>query len=288
MARARGRPGCGRRRHPVPRARHRREHRASSASRSALLLQPLPYATPDRLVILWNPSPGLGIAEDWFSTAQYFDIKAAHRRFDEVAIAIGGNYNLTGDGEPERIGTIRVSSNLLPLLGARPALGRLFDRRTTIAPARAGTAVLSHGTWMRRYGGDPRVVGRSLIAQRPAVPDRRRAAGRLHAAARGDAHARRRRGRPRCCCRCRSAPTRATTRTREDYNILAQAEAGRARCSGAGGDGRPHRAAAPRASRMSIRRMAASPSASCRCTSRWSATCGGRCSSCSAPSASCC
>ena len=47
---------------------------------SALLLRPLPYADPDRLVILWNRSPGLGIAEDWFSTAQYFDIKRRARR----------------------------------------------------------------------------------------------------------------------------------------------------------------------------------------------------------------
>src|SRR6185295_9480663 len=84
---------------------------------SALLLRPLPYQDAERLVILWNRSPGLNIAEDWFSTAQYFDIKAGHRGFEQLAIAIGANYNLTGDGEPERIGVIRVSSNLLPMLG---------------------------------------------------------------------------------------------------------------------------------------------------------------------------
>src|SRR5512134_1668865 len=93
---------------------------------SALLLRPLPYADADRLVILWNRSPGLGIAEDWFSTAQYFDIKSAAQHFEQVAIAIGANSNLTGDGPPERIGTIRVSSNLLPMLGTRPLQGRLF------------------------------------------------------------------------------------------------------------------------------------------------------------------
>src|SRR4029077_11223854 len=89
---------------------------------SALLLHPLPYKDAERLVILWNRSPGLNIAEDWFSTAQYFDIKNGHHGFEQVAIAIGGNYNLVGDGEPERIGVIRVSSNLLQMLGARPAL----------------------------------------------------------------------------------------------------------------------------------------------------------------------
>src|SRR5438128_7252261 len=84
---------------------------------SALLLRPLPYPHADRLVILWNRSPGLNIAEDWFSTAQYFDIKNGHHGFETLAIAIGSNVNLTGDGEPERVGVIRVSSNLLPMLG---------------------------------------------------------------------------------------------------------------------------------------------------------------------------
>jgi predicted permease len=129
---------------------------------SALLLRPLPYQHAGRLVILWSRSPGLGIAEDWFSTAQYFDIKTAHRGFEEVAIAIGGNDNLTGDGEPERIGTIRVSSNLLPMLGVRAALGRLFVPAEDRAGG-SGAALLNHGTWVRRYGSDPRVVGRSIV-----------------------------------------------------------------------------------------------------------------------------
>ncbi len=129
---------------------------------SALLLRPLPYADPDRLVILWNRSPGVGILEDWFSTAQYFDVKTEHRGFEQVALAIGANYNLTGSGEPERVGTIRVTSNLLPMLGARAAVGRLLEPPDDV-PGTAGTAVLGHATWMRRYGGDPGAVGRSLV-----------------------------------------------------------------------------------------------------------------------------
>jgi predicted permease len=129
---------------------------------SALLLRPLPYADPERLVTLWNRSPGLGIAEDWFSTAQYFDIKTSSSSFDQVAIALGSYMNLTGDGEPERVGVIRVSSSLLPLLGARPALGRLFTASEDEGgPARS--VILHHGTWMRRFGGDPAAVGRSII-----------------------------------------------------------------------------------------------------------------------------
>ena len=127
-----------------------------------LLLHPLPYADAERLVILWNSSPGLNITEDWFSTAQYFDIKNSHHGFEQLAIAIGGNYNLTGAGEPERVGTIRVSSSLLSLLGQRTALGRVFlpDEDT---PGRTPTAILSYGTWARRFGYDPRVLGRKIL-----------------------------------------------------------------------------------------------------------------------------
>ena len=77
---------------------------------NALILRPLPYAGADRLVILWNRSPGLGITEDWFSSGQYFDVKRSVASFEEVAIVYGANENLTGDGgEPQRIGTLRVS-----------------------------------------------------------------------------------------------------------------------------------------------------------------------------------
>jgi predicted permease len=127
-----------------------------------LLIRPLPYADAERLVILWNRSPGLNITEDWFSTAQYFDIKNGHHGFEQVAIAIGGNYNLTGSGEPERVGTIRVSSNLLYMLGQKASLGRLFLPAED-QPGRTATAVLSYGTWSRRFGSDPGVLGRKII-----------------------------------------------------------------------------------------------------------------------------
>ena len=126
-----------------------------------LLLRALPYQDPGRLVILWNRSPGLNITEDWFSTAQYFDIKNSHHGFEQLAIAIGDNYNLTGRGEPERVGTIRVSSSLLPMLGQRPALGRLFVPGEDL-PGRTATAVLSYGTWARRFASDPGVLGKKI------------------------------------------------------------------------------------------------------------------------------
>jgi predicted permease len=128
---------------------------------NALLLNPLPYKDADRLTILWNRSPGLNIAEDWFSTAQYFDIKTGHSGFEHLAIAIGGNINLTGGGEPERIGYIRVSSNLLPMLGMGAMSGRLFVPGED-APGRPATVVLSYGMWARRYGSDPKILGKSI------------------------------------------------------------------------------------------------------------------------------
>ncbi len=128
---------------------------------NALLLRPLPYRDANRLVILWNRSPGLDILQDWFSTAQYLDIKNGHHGFAEVAIASGGNDNLTGEGEPERVGTVRGSSNLLPMLGAQAISGRLFLPDDD-APGRAATAVLSYGMWARRYGSDPRMLGKSI------------------------------------------------------------------------------------------------------------------------------
>jgi predicted permease len=127
----------------------------------ALLLRPLPYKDAGRLVILWNRSPGLNITEDWFSTAQYFDIKTGHHGFEQVAIAIGGNDNLTSHGEPERVGTIRISSNLLPMLGQSAALGRTFSADED-SPGRPATALISHGMWERHYGADPRIIGQAV------------------------------------------------------------------------------------------------------------------------------
>ena len=128
---------------------------------NALLLRPLPYQDADQLVILWNRSPGLNITEDWFSTAQYFDIKNGHHGFEQVAIAIGGNYNLTSQGEPERVGTIRVSSNLLPMLGQAAALGRVFTPDEDL-PGKPATALLSYGMWLRHFGADPKMIGKSV------------------------------------------------------------------------------------------------------------------------------
>jgi len=190
----------------------------------ALLLKPLGYADADRLAILWNRSPGLNIQEDWFSTAQYFDIRNNHQGFESLAIAIGANFNLTGSGDPERVGVIRVSSNLLPMLGARPEQGQLFVPEDDV-PGRPGTAVLGHAFWTRRFGGDRSVVGTSIILNGQSyqiagvLPETfrlpREVMPTLGVAEDGEIF-----------LPLPLPPAAPTTRTREDYNIIGKLKPG--------------------------------------------------------------
>jgi len=190
-----------------------------------LLLQPLPYPDPDRLAILWNRSPGLGITEDWFSTAQYFDIRTRHTGLEDVAIAYGTYRTLTGgDGEPERVGTLRVSSNLLTMLGARAVHGRLL-RLDDDVPGSTAVAVIDHGTWVRRFGSDPSAVGRTVSLDGQPVEivgvlDRgfslpREVLPTLGVVEEGD-----------FVLPIGLGPAAATVRTREDYNVLARLKPG--------------------------------------------------------------
>jgi predicted permease len=191
---------------------------------NALLLRPLPYAHPERLTILWNRSPGLNIEEDWFSTAQYFDIKEGHGGFETVALAIGAAFNLTGGGDPERVGVMRVSANLLPMLGAVPLHGQLLAEDDD-QPGRPQTAVLSHGFFARRFGADPGVVGSAIelngvITRIVGVLPRgfrlpREVLPTLGVIDEGEIF-----------LPLPLAPDAASIRTREDYNILARLKPG--------------------------------------------------------------
>jgi predicted permease len=129
---------------------------------NALLLRPLPYQDADRLAILWQRSPGLNVAQDWFSPGQYLDVKADNQVFEQVAVTIGASFNLTGQGGPEHVDGARVSSSLFPLLGAKAALGRVVLPEED-QPGKPAVVVLSHGFWQRRFGGDPGVIGQKLI-----------------------------------------------------------------------------------------------------------------------------
>ena len=92
----------------------------------ALLLRPLPYDDADRIAILWQRSPGLGVQQDWFSLGQFVDIRTDNQVFTDVAATIGASFNLTGRGVPERIDGARVSSSLFTIFGAKAAAGRVF------------------------------------------------------------------------------------------------------------------------------------------------------------------
>ena len=128
---------------------------------NALLLRPLPYEDADRIAILWQRSPGLGVQQDWFSTGQYLDIRADNQVFADVAATIGASFNLTGRGAPERIDGARVSASLFPIFGAKAAAGRVFTADED-APGKPPVVILSNGFWKRRFGSDPSVVGRTL------------------------------------------------------------------------------------------------------------------------------
>ena len=128
---------------------------------NALLLRPLPYKDAERLVILWNRSPGLNVEQDWFSPGQYLDIKAENQVFENVAATIDSSFNLTGQGVAERIEGARVSSSLFAVLGAQPTLGRVFTTDED-EQGKPTTAILSYAFWQRHFAGDPNVVGKTL------------------------------------------------------------------------------------------------------------------------------
>lgn len=131
---------------------------------NALLLRPLPYKDADKLVILWNRSPGLNVAQDWFSPGQYLDIKAENHVFDYVAATIDSSFNMTDQGNsgaPERVEGARVSSSLFPLLGAQPMLGRVFTADED-QQGKPTAAILSNGFWQRRFAGDRQIIGKQL------------------------------------------------------------------------------------------------------------------------------
>ncbi len=128
---------------------------------NALLLRPLPYKDAERLVILWNRSPGLNVEQDWFSPGHYLDIKADNQVFENVAATIDSSFNLTGQGNPERVEGARVSSSLFAVLGTQPMMGRAFTADEDEA-GKPTTAILSHAFWQRHFAGDPNVVGKTL------------------------------------------------------------------------------------------------------------------------------
>ena len=96
------------------------------------------------------------------AAANHRDLKAQNTVFEDIALLSGvANYNLTGDGEPERLLAARVAANLFTLLRVKPALGRGFTEDEN-QQGRDHVVILSHGLWQRRYAGDATIVGKMI------------------------------------------------------------------------------------------------------------------------------
>ncbi|HEV2462344.1 MAG TPA: ABC transporter permease [Acidobacteriaceae bacterium] len=128
---------------------------------STLLLKPLPYPHPDRLAILWLRSPGIGIPQDWPSPGQYHDIATQNNVFADTALAIGDSFTLTERTKALKVDGIEATSTLLPMLGAKAMLGRIFLPEED-EPGKPQTVVLTYGFWKREFAGDPNIVGRAI------------------------------------------------------------------------------------------------------------------------------
>jgi len=126
-----------------------------------VLLKPLPFAEPDRLISLWHTAPGMNIPRLNMSPSTYFTYKDHSRTFQSVGIWQGGAVTVTGGSEPERVRVLRVSSDILPTLGVAPAVGRPFTAEDD-APSAPRRVMLTHGYWQRRFGGQA-VVGQSVV-----------------------------------------------------------------------------------------------------------------------------
>ncbi|MBA0089066.1 MAG: ABC transporter permease [Acidobacteria bacterium Pan2503] len=128
----------------------------------ALLLRPLPYPEPDRLAAVWLHSPSLGILRDWPSPGEYIDIKKENHSFEQMALAQGRVFVLTGREQPERIFGARTQSSLLEMLGAKPLLGRLLLPEDD-KPGKPDVAILTERVWRRLFNSDPAIVGKTIV-----------------------------------------------------------------------------------------------------------------------------
>ena len=132
----------------------------------AVVLRPLPYPEPDRLVWIDSRLPGFDADAAWgLSEAGYFHFRNNNRTFEEIGAFAGAfgetKLNLASDGDAERVDGAIVTASLLDVLRARPAVGRLIEAGDD-APGATPIAVLGHDFWMRQFGGDRGVVGTNI------------------------------------------------------------------------------------------------------------------------------
>ena len=128
---------------------------------NGVLLKPLNYPHAERLIGIRYKAPGVNIPEIGSASFLYFIAREQNRTFEDVGAYRGDSVSVTGIGQPDHIQALDVTDGTLPLLGVKPALGRLFTRRDDSAGA-PKTVILSYGYWQRRLGGSSSAIGRSL------------------------------------------------------------------------------------------------------------------------------
>ncbi|UCF15162.1 MAG: ABC transporter permease [Phycisphaerales bacterium] len=131
---------------------------------NAVLLRPLPYEDSKRLVAIGERDPDGGHSANSrmaVSPRLFLDLREQTQSFEEIAFSKYGRFYLTGGESPEMVHASRVSANSFKVLGAKPLLGRTFLPGED-QPGNSDVAVISHGLWQRRFGGDPNLVGRTI------------------------------------------------------------------------------------------------------------------------------
>ena len=127
-----------------------------------VLLRPLPYPDPERLMLVWEVSPQ-GSSRNVVAPANFLDWQRRATSFEALgARTQTSDRALTGSGEPMKIESVAVTASLLEALAALPLHGRLFTAEDAV-PNAAPVAILSHAFWMRRFGGQPAAVGQTLV-----------------------------------------------------------------------------------------------------------------------------
>jgi putative ABC transport system permease protein len=129
----------------------------------AVIVRPLPYPDPDRLLVLYQQHERADVGRTRAAALDFLDWQARARSFASMAGYVGTGFTLTGGQDPELVIGQLVSAELFDVLGVRPQLGRAF-RAEEAAAGRDRVMVLGHALWQRRFGGDRSVVGRTVMA----------------------------------------------------------------------------------------------------------------------------
>jgi predicted permease len=133
-----------------------------------ILLKPLPYADPDRLIAVNHAAPGVDIPRAGISPFLYFTYREQSRTLEDIGMYNSDDVSVTGLAEPEQVQALNVTQSVLPILGVQPVLGRLFSRQDDTAGS-PRTALISYGYWQRRFGANASAVGRRILVGGNAV-----------------------------------------------------------------------------------------------------------------------